>query len=77
MAAHDPHTRRISRACTTSSGAVSQEASQGLLYVFFSYVFICTPHTCCHQAKTVVAPLDRVKILFQASNPEYSKYAGA
>lgn len=30
---------------------------------------------CC--AKTVVGPLDRVKILFQASNPSFAKYTGS
>ena len=29
------------------------------------------------QAKSVVAPLDRVKILFQASNPQFAKYSGS
>ncbi|KAH9904642.1 mitochondrial carrier [Epithele typhae] len=28
-------------------------------------------------AKTAVAPLDRVKILFQSSNPDFSKYTGS
>ena len=31
----------------------------------------------CLQAKTVVGPLDRVKILFQASNPQFAKYTGS
>lgn len=29
---------------------------------------------CC--AKTCIAPLDRIKILFQTSNPSYTKYSG-
>jgi solute carrier family 25 protein 16 len=29
------------------------------------------------QAKTVVGPLDRVKILFQTSNPNFAKYTGS
>ncbi|RIB04349.1 mitochondrial carrier domain-containing protein [Gigaspora rosea] len=29
------------------------------------------------KAKTVIAPLDRVKILFQSSNPQFQKYAGS
>ncbi|KAK9369336.1 mitochondrial carrier domain-containing protein [Lipomyces kononenkoae] len=28
-------------------------------------------------AKSIIAPLDRVKILFQTSSPEFAKYAGA
>ena len=38
-----------------------------------SYIFF---EPAAPQAKTVVAPLDRVKILFQASNPDFQKYAG-
>ncbi|KAL8650535.1 MAG: hypothetical protein Q9210_003770, partial [Variospora velana] len=30
-----------------------------------------------NQAKTIVGPLDRVKILFQASNPQFAKYTGS
>ncbi|KAL8696937.1 MAG: hypothetical protein Q9201_007404 [Fulgogasparrea decipioides] len=33
--------------------------------------------TAVYQAKTIVGPLDRVKILFQASNPHFAKYTGS
>jgi solute carrier family 25 protein 16 len=29
------------------------------------------------SAKTLIAPLDRIKILFQTSNPQYKKYSGS
>ena len=43
--------------------------------------FLLSPHNASSdldllQAKTVVAPLDRVKILFQTSNPQFAKYTG-
>jgi solute carrier family 25 protein 16 len=28
-------------------------------------------------AKTLVSPLDRVKILFQTGHPEYARYSGS
>jgi solute carrier family 25 protein 16 len=34
-------------------------------------------HPFLSQAKTIVGPLDRVKILFQASNPQFAKYTGS
>ena len=40
------------------------------------FVFWDSKLTVC-QAKTVVGPLDRVKILFQASSPQFAKYSGS
>lgn len=34
------------------------------------------PDVLTRQAKTAIAPLDRVKILFQADSPEFQKYSG-
>jgi solute carrier family 25 (mitochondrial carrier protein), member 16 len=51
------------------AGSVVRLEFIGLSFTIF-IVFICI------QAKTVVAPFDRVKILFQASNPQFLKYAG-
>lgn len=36
----------------------------------------CASAKLTNQAKTAIAPLDRVKILFQTSNAEFAQYAG-
>lgn len=58
--------------------------SQDALYVVslfshwrFSPSFCAIPTDDASQAKSVVAPLDRVKILFQAANPQFAKYVGS
>lgn len=43
----------------------------------FLYGSYCELTPSVHQAKTMVGPLDRVKILFQASNPQFAKYTGS
>ena len=50
--------------------------SQVVLYVVIQ-AFCTRTLTVVDQAKTMVAPLDRVKILFQASNPQFQKYTGS
>jgi hypothetical protein len=64
-------------AFTTSFGLVSREGSLVAWYAFV-LASIAQHHDANQnrKAKTVVAPLDRVKILFQASNPDFQKYAG-
>jgi solute carrier family 25 protein 16 len=42
----------------------------------FILLLLSRPHSHCWQAKTVVAPLDRIKILFQTSHPSYEPYKG-
>ncbi|EJD07102.1 mitochondrial carrier [Fomitiporia mediterranea MF3/22] len=56
-----------------TSNVYVKEEQQGLRYIIRSG--IAGGFAGC-VAKTVVAPLDRVKILFQTSNPDFQKYAG-
>ncbi|KAF5345298.1 hypothetical protein D9758_008474 [Tetrapyrgos nigripes] len=57
-----------------SSNVSKSRDKQSLHYIIYSG--IAGGFAGC-VAKTVVAPLDRVKILFQASNPDFQKYAGS
>ncbi|KAL1867004.1 coenzyme A transporter [Paecilomyces lecythidis] len=57
-----------------ASGSVKQVDKRSLDYILRSG--LAGGMAGC-AAKTVVAPLDRVKILFQASNPQFAKYAGS
>lgn len=73
---HPPNQK--SNPFTTSSVLVWLVELLGVSYVFLPPFNTFSPRLDSFQpqAKTVVAPLDRVKILFQASNPDFQKYAG-
>ncbi|GAD91812.1 carrier protein LEU5 [Paecilomyces variotii No. 5] len=68
----DDETIRAAR--KDASGSVKQMDKRSLDYILRSG--LAGGMAGC-AAKTVVAPLDRVKILFQASNPQFAKYAGS
>ena len=73
---------RTSAVSTMRGGRASQEA-----WLVARYVNCLPPQPTCllhtrvadtrAQAKTIVAPLDRVKILFQSHNPQFVKYSGS
>ena len=67
-----------SRASTMPSRVVSREDWLPALSVGFDYYCFWNGLLILFaQAKTVVGPLDRVKILFQTSSPQFAKYTGS
>lgn len=70
-----------SRAWNTSYAPASPVVSLDVPYVSppspLKYIPLTTPTPPPKQAKTLIAPLDRVKILFQASSPQFAKYSGS
>ncbi|PBP18568.1 hypothetical protein BUE80_DR010649 [Diplocarpon rosae] len=64
--------------CPTDDDAIARETKkphkQSLDYIWRTGV---AGGLAGSAAKTLVAPLDRVKILFQASNPQFAKYTGS
>ncbi|KAK0343134.1 coenzyme A transporter [Friedmanniomyces endolithicus] len=73
-AASNPPCRRFRRRLTVTHEHYQEIPKQSWEYVFRSGV---AGGLAACAAKTVVAPLDRVKILFQASNPQFQKYTGS
>src|SRR3569833_2169489 len=80
------HSRRSEgyRATTTCGGPVWPVGRPGVRLVFFFFssrnlspLFSHKIANRIQKAKTVVAPLDRVKILFQSGNPQIAKYSGS
>lgn len=59
------------------AGGFAGCAVSNLKFRFLVYMQETDVYDCHLKGKTVVAPLDRVKILFQTSNPDYKKYAGS
>ncbi|QEU61428.1 Leu5 [Kluyveromyces lactis] len=57
-----------------SGDAVAYTSKQNFDYILKSGLAGGVAGSC---AKTLIAPLDRIKILFQTSNPHYVKYAGS
>ncbi|KAI5801578.1 mitochondrial carrier domain-containing protein [Peziza echinospora] len=66
--------QQLPDASTTTKTPDSREKKQSLDYVLRSGL---AGGVAGCAAKTLIAPLDRVKILFQASNPQFLKYTGS
>lgn len=65
---------RTSPAVTSSGATEAYTSKQSMDYILKSGLAGGVAGSC---AKTLIAPLDRIKILFQTSNPHYLKYSGS